>query len=87
MIVRTEYMPSPQPVTRRVYDGYVLRHREQIVPVHTLVLANLVVGTDATCVDHDPALRVRLRIEEVVALGAEVKGGLESDAAIPSRDE
>ena len=45
---------------------------EQIVPVHTLVLANFVVGADAASVDHDAALRVCLGVEEVVALGAEM---------------
>ena len=52
------------------------RDSKQVIPVHTLVLPNLVVRADATSIDHNTPLRVCLRVEEVVALGAEVEGGL-----------
>ena len=57
----------------------VLCHRQQVIPVHTLVLANLVVCAYAASVDHDAALRVCLGVEEVVALGAEMERGLKDD--------
>ena len=53
-------------------SGNSLGDREQIVPVYTLVLANLVIGANAACIDHNAALRVCLGVQEVVALGAEM---------------
>lgn len=49
---------------------------KQIIPVDTLVLPNFVISTNAACVDHDATIWVRLRVEKVVAFGAEVKRGL-----------
>ena len=57
-------------------NNYVLCDREQIVAVHTLVLPNLVIRADTACIHHDTALRIRLGVEEVVALGAKVEGSL-----------
>ena len=57
-------------------DAYSPGHREQIVPVHTLVLPNLVVRADAARVDHDAPVGVRLGVEQVVAFRAEVEGSL-----------
>ena len=57
-------------------DAYSPGHREQIVPVHTLVLPDLIVGTYPACIEHYAALRVRFGVQEVVAFGAEVQGGL-----------
>ena len=62
--------------SRGVKTSNSLCHGQQIVPVHTLVLPNLVVRTDTAGVDHDPPLRVRLGVEEVVALGAEMEVSL-----------
>ena len=55
---------------------HVLCHCEQVVPVHALVLSDLVVRADAACVDHHSPLGVGFGVQEVVALGAEVEGGL-----------
>ena len=57
-------------------DAYSPGHREQIVPVHTLVLPDLVVRADAARVDHDAPVGVRLGVEQVVAFRAEVEGSL-----------
>jgi hypothetical protein len=46
---------------------------EQIVPIHALVLDELVVRAHAARVHHDAPLLVRLRVQQVVALRAEVE--------------
>ena len=57
-------------------NAYSPGHREQIVPVHTLVLPDLVVRADAARVDHDAPVGVRLGVQQVVAFRAEVEGSL-----------
>lgn len=52
---------------------YSLCNRQQVVPVHTLILANLVVHADPTGIDHDASLLVGLGVEEVVTFRAEVE--------------
>ena len=54
----------------------VLCDRQQVVPIHTLVLPDLIIGANTARVDHNAALWICLGVEEVVALGAEVEGGL-----------
>jgi len=57
----------------RRHSDLLLCNGQQIVPVHALVLANLVVLTDPATVDHDSAGRVGFWIEQVVAFGAKVE--------------
>jgi hypothetical protein len=49
---------------------------EKIVPVHALVISNLVVCAYATGEDHDAALLISSRVQKVVAFGTKVKGCL-----------
>lgn len=58
------------------HSNYALGHRQQIIPVHTLVLADLVVLTYPTSVDHDATVLVRFRIEQVVALRTKMQRSL-----------
>ena len=53
-----------------------LRDRKQIIPVHALVLPNLIVCTYPARVEHYAALGIRLGVQEIVAFGAEVQRGL-----------
>lgn len=39
-----------------------LCNRQQVVPVHTLVVTNLIVGAYPAGIDHYPTLLVRLRV-------------------------
>jgi hypothetical protein len=54
-----------------------LGNRQQVIPIHTLVLVNLVIITYPACVDHDAPLWVGLWIQQVVALGAEMQRSLQ----------
>ena len=84
---RTSHRPAPcgRVNEKEEWDGEGIRsqrrgntpcHCQQIIPIHTLVLANLVVCAYAASVDHDATLRVRLGVQKVVAFRAEVKRSL-----------
>lgn len=62
-----------RPQIRRNSDLF-FSHRQQIIPVHTLVLADLVVLTYPASVDHNATVLVRFRIKQVVALRTKVQG-------------
>lgn len=64
---------------------YSLGDSEQVVPIHALVLTDLVVLANAARVHHDTPLRVRLWVEQVVALRAEVERRLLSETRNGSR--
>jgi len=57
----------------RSHSNLLLCDSQQIVPVHTFVLANLVVITDPAGVDHDSTCGVSFWIEQVVTFGAKVE--------------
>lgn len=50
-----------------------LCNSQQIVPVYTFVLPNLIVCTYAACIDHDATLLVSFRIQQVVAFRTEME--------------
>jgi hypothetical protein len=50
-----------------------LGDRQQIISVHTFVLADLVVCTYAAGINHNPALLVGFRVEQIVAFRAEME--------------
>lgn len=52
----------------RETSGGILRHGQQVIPIHAFVLSNLVVWANPARVDHDPPLGVCLWVEQVIAL-------------------
>jgi hypothetical protein len=67
----------PQWPTSSLCDG------QQIISVHTSILANLVVCAYPACIDHDATLLVGFWVQQVVAFRAEVEGRL----PVPDKDE
>ena len=51
----------------------VLRYRQQIVPIHQLILDNLAILTNATCIDYYSPLRICLWIKQVVTFLTKVE--------------
>ena len=69
----TTEVAATRPASCRVYQaGHVLCDRQQIVPIHALVLSNLVIVAYPARVDHDSPLGVCLGIEQVIAFRAKV---------------
>ena len=64
---------------RKTVTRNSLCNSKQVVPVHTLVLPDLIIGANTARVDHNAALWICLGVEEVVALGAEMERGLKDD--------
>lgn len=49
---------------------------EQVVPVNTFIVPNLIVPAYPAGIYHDTALRIGFRVKEIVALRAKVQRGL-----------
>ena len=57
-------------------DRDLLGDCQQIIPVHTFVVADFKVLAYPACVDHDTPLWIGFWVEEVVAFRTKVEGGL-----------
>ena len=62
--------------TREANNKNALCNSQQIIPIPTLILPNLVIVADPTREHHHAALLVGFWVQHVVAFGAEVKRGL-----------
>lgn len=64
------------PTLRRDKDRDLLGDSQQVIPVHTFIIANFKVLAYPACINHDAPLRVGFWVKEVVAFRTKVEGRL-----------